>query len=380
MAAYIFSNKFIFYAGKGLGVFSIVFFIQQNTMKKTPKKPNEFICEECNFKCCNKKDYARHLSTRKHLNTTNTTNTQQQNAKIFVCECGKVYGYRASLFNHKKKCNPPKEENAPKEDERDKLINLLFKEKKEMMEENKEMMEEKKEMKDLVLLLVKNLQEVMPHIGGGHNNTTGDHNNLTNCNNTLNFYLTNTCKDAESLTEFTSRFCERIETFFNGNYQKIANNQSDLAKEVQELFFECLEDKPQVNKFIQTTDTKNGIYYVKEPNKVEKELTFGDSKFVKYKDGFEKTGIRIGHEINKVLQPCRNECVKELKKGLVSKPNEEDYEDFDEYEKAKDEYYKSTVTVEENFMFQTYNAMNIFDDKKTKDKVLTGTKRPKQMY
>ena len=370
-----------------------------------PKNAEKYYCENCDYKCSKLSNYNKHLSTRKHQILTNTYTGLTKEDSKYSCDCGKIYNHRQSLFNHKKKCNfqqenTPKEENPPKEDDKDKVIDILIK-------KNDEMIEERNEMKDLVLLLVKNLQdnqdnqnvlvkniqdnqveittkiikEMIPHVGNGNinNPTTGDHNNLTNCNNTLNFYLTNTCKDAESLTEFTSRFCERIETFFNGNYQKIANNQSDLANEVQDLFFECLEDKPQVNKFIQTTDTKNGIYYVKEPNKVEKELTFGDSKFVKYKDGFEKTGIRIGHEINKVLQPCRNECVKELKKGLVSKPNEEDYEDFDEYEKAKDEYYKSTVTVEENFMFQTYNAMNIFDDKKTKDKVLTGTKRPKQM-
>ena len=52
-----------------------------------------------------------------------------------------------------------------------------------------------------------------------------DHHNTNSHNNTLNFYLTNTCKDAESITDFTSRFCERIETFFNGNYKKIAHNQ-----------------------------------------------------------------------------------------------------------------------------------------------------------
>ena len=225
------------------------------------------------------------------------------------------------------------------------------------------------------------IKDVIPHVGGTTNttNTAGDHNNLTNSQNTLNFYLTNTCKDAESLTEFTSRFCERIETFFTGNFQKIANNQEDLTKNVQEMFFECLEDKPQENKFIQTTDTKNGIYFVKEPNKVEKELTFGDSKFVKYKDSFKKTGSRIGHEINKVLQPCKNECLEELEKSLVPRPKEEDYEEDEDYEKAKDEYHKSTGTVKDNLMFQTYHAANIFDSKKVAEKVLTGTKRPKQI-
>jgi hypothetical protein len=140
-----------------------------------------------------------------------------------------------------------------------------------------------------------------------------------------------------------------------------------------------LEDKPQVNKFIQTTDTKNGIYFVKEPNKVEKELTYGDSEFVKYKDSFEKPGSRIGHEINKVLQPCKNECLQELEKNLVPRPKEEDFEEDEDYEKAKDEYHKSTGTVKDNLMFQTYHAANIFDSKKVAEKVLTGTKRPKQM-
>ena len=236
------------------------------------------------------------------------------------------------------------------------------------------MMEEKKEMKDLVLLLVKNLQEVIPHLGT--NNTIGDHNNLTNSQNTLNFYLTNTCKDAESITEFTARFCERIEIFFNGNYHKIATNQSDLSKDVQDLFFECLEDKPQMHKFIQTTDTKNGVYYVKEPNKVEEKLTYGDSEFVKYKDAFERPGARIGHAINKTLQPCKTECLQQLENTLVIKPNEENYDDYEEFEKADDRYRKSTGAVKENLMFQTHKAMCLFDNKKVTDKVLTGTKRP----
>jgi len=367
---------------------------------KIPKNPENYCCECCDYNTSSRKDLNKHLSTRKHKMIINgNTNDNEKIPKIYICDCGKKYNFASGLSRHKTKCNfqqenTPKEENPPKEDERDKLINILFNDKKEMIQERKEMLEDRKEMKELIILLVKSMQDnqsnqieqttnlikdVIPHVGGTTNttNTAGDHNNLTNSQNTLNFYLTHTCKDAESLTEFTSRFCERIETFFTGNFQKIANYQEDLAKNVQEMFFECLEDKPQENKFIQTTDTKNGIYFVKEPNKVEQELTFGDSKFVKYKDGFEKTGSRIGHEINKVLQPSRNECMEEYKKQLVSKPKEEDYEDFDDYEKAKDEYHKSTGKVEENLMYQTYHAGNIFENKKTKEKIMSNTKRPK---
>ena len=34
--------------------------------KKPPKTPKEFECKFCDFKCSNKKDYNRHLLTRKH--------------------------------------------------------------------------------------------------------------------------------------------------------------------------------------------------------------------------------------------------------------------------------------------------------------------------
>ena len=345
-------------------------------VEKTHKNAEKFICEECNFKCSKQSDYNRHLSTRKHKMVVNGSNVQKV-AKKYECVCGKVYKHDSGYYRHKKKCNlqqekTPKVDNTQKEDERDKLINILF-------EEKKEMLEERKEMKELIILMVKSMQDVIPHVGKGSGDVNGDNNhNHNNSHNTLNFYLTNTCKDAETITEFTARFCERIETFFNGNYQKIANNQTDLAKDVQELFFECLEDKPQVHKFIQTTDTKNGVYYVKEPEKVEKQLTFGDSEFVKYKDGFEKAGSKLGHAINKTLQPCKNQFIKELD-ATVQEPKEADYENDEDYEKADDRYRKSTGVIKENIMFQTYNAMNIFDNKKVTDKVLTETKRPKQM-
>jgi len=356
---------------------------------KMLKNAEKYICECCDFKCSKLSNYNKHLTTRKHKNLQNDTKKPQ---KLYICDCGKKYKHSSTLYAHKKKCNlqqekNQKEENVPKEDDKDKVIHLLLK--------------KNDEMGDLVLLLVKNLQdnqdnqnvlvkniqdnqvelttkiikEMIPH-AGQYIGVDGDNNNLTNCNNTLNFYLTNTCKDAESITEFTARFCERIETFFNGNYQKIANNQTDLAKDVQELFFECLEDKPQVHKFIQTTDTKNGVYYVKDPEKVEKQLTFGDSEFVKYKDKFEKPGTIIGHAINKTLQPCKNKILKEIDTTL-QEPNETDYANDEDYEKAREKYQKSITPKKENVMFQTYNAMNIFDSKKVTEKVMCDTKRPK---
>ena len=51
---------------KDLGVFYVNILYLQMFTNKTPKNSKKFICETCDFKCCNKQDYNRHLSTRKH--------------------------------------------------------------------------------------------------------------------------------------------------------------------------------------------------------------------------------------------------------------------------------------------------------------------------
>ena len=55
-----------------------------------PKVPKDFYCEKCNYICSNKKDFSKHLMTRKHnksyTGVTNDDNITQQNAK-FECDC-----------------------------------------------------------------------------------------------------------------------------------------------------------------------------------------------------------------------------------------------------------------------------------------------------
>ena len=79
------------------------------------KSPNFFICETCHYNTSNKKDYNKHLLTRKHENTTkyNALGIKiPKNPKIYECDCGKSYPYRASLYNHKKICTYLNDKNA----------------------------------------------------------------------------------------------------------------------------------------------------------------------------------------------------------------------------------------------------------------------------
>ena len=72
--------------------------------QKTPKNAFKFICESCDFKCCNKKDFKRHMSTDKHKMMTNDDKKTPKNPTAFMCSCGKSYKYRQGLSVHKKKC------------------------------------------------------------------------------------------------------------------------------------------------------------------------------------------------------------------------------------------------------------------------------------
>ena len=72
--------------------------------QKTQKNPLEYSCENCDFKCCNKKDFKRHLATEKHKMMTNDDTENPKNPRAYICECGKSYKYRQGLSVHRKKC------------------------------------------------------------------------------------------------------------------------------------------------------------------------------------------------------------------------------------------------------------------------------------
>ena len=80
--------------------------MKQMKQKKTPKSPQSFVCENCDFNCSKKRDYNRHLLTAKHQNETNETIlSQNQELKKYVCVCSKECNSRSTLWRHKKTCN-----------------------------------------------------------------------------------------------------------------------------------------------------------------------------------------------------------------------------------------------------------------------------------
>ena len=259
------------------------------------------------------------------------------------------------------------------EDHRDELIDRMVTSSNEMKSMFQLLLEKYQESQLQNQELMSKMIDVIPQMG----NTTTNNNNTTN-NNTLNFYLTNTCKDAESIHDFTERFIKRSVDFFKGNYLDVAHNQIDLASNVYDIFKNCLDENPQTKKFVQTTDAKNGVLYIKEKQKDENKQLYGEAEFIKHMDGFEKAGTNISHAINCAFIPVQDNYQEILERECGKEPKEEDYDDEDHYERDMDIYKEKTGDLKRHLLVQSFNAVCLFDAKKRRNEVLEKTRRLKE--
>ena len=114
-----------------------------NDSIKVPKSSEIYCCETCDYNTSRSSQYDRHLSTDKHKrNTLELPKVPKSSAKMYSCDCGKLYKYRQGLSKHKKNCDLI---DAPIPNNNDTLIMELLKQNQElkemMMEQNKHMIE-----------------------------------------------------------------------------------------------------------------------------------------------------------------------------------------------------------------------------------------------
>tara|TARA_B100001093_G_C26745679_1_gene978742 strand:- start:142 stop:1110 length:969 start_codon:yes stop_codon:yes gene_type:complete len=223
------------------------------------KNAKNFCCIPCAFYTSNKYNFEKHLLTSKHKNTTNynkNTTILQENAKIenqYICECGKIYPYRASLYNHKKKCkyilekkekNLNKEEDVSKElilklvEENTEIKSLLFKQFETMQSQ---MYEQQKQMHDQI-------NELIPRVG---NNNTINKQKLN-----INIFLNEQCKEAITMEQFI----KKIEVTLG---DLLITKNKGLSEGVSNIFIENMNKLSVYERPLHCTDVKREIVYIK---------------------------------------------------------------------------------------------------------------------
>jgi len=240
------------------------------------KKNDEFIyeCKKCSFKTQDKKDYNRHLNTKKHINPTPNI--------IFDCYCGNIYKHKQSLIRHQTKCNFNKDDCKEK-------IQEPEPEKEEQLEV---IVSHLIEQKELVKILCQKLEDQNTKIEELQKLKPAP---ITNNNTNILLVLNERFSDAISLTDFVNNMiikCDHLlYTAKNGVDKGIVNILMDNLMDLQKnrrpihtnkdnLFIkgkeEWIKDKDEVElkkaaQTIQYTQIKNMNLYTDQNPKWKEE-------------------------------------------------------------------------------------------------------------
>jgi hypothetical protein len=230
--------------------------MEKNGNEKSQKIAKEFLCKQCDYKCCNKFDYNKHLTTRKHMNGNENGNNGSEKSQYTCGNCNNTYKYNSGLCRHKRTCTapvvsqpiisptepvvcPPTVENQIFE----RLVNEIIKSNQETQRQNEALQKQ-------VLELCKN----------GTHNTTNSHNKTFN----LSVFLNEDCKNAINFKDFV----ESIEV----SREDLTNTgQLGFVGGISKILMDHLKELGIHERPIHCTDLKRETVYIKENNEWNKE-------------------------------------------------------------------------------------------------------------
>jgi hypothetical protein len=253
---------------------------KMNIKTKNPKNPLTFFCDICDYVTSNKKDFNKHINTIKHINNKKSPEHNM------VCECGKTYINRSSLFNHRKVCPMKcKDGNNLGEGLHEKVVksdeNLILQiQEGEKGEKGENTDESIKITKDMFLKLINDNQEmikiikeqqqqinlIIPKISNVGPTTTNNNTTMNNTNNNfnLNFFLNEKCKDALNMSEFIESLKITLEDL---QYSR----SNGLVQGISNVMIRGLKELDIYKRPIHCTDVKRDTMYIKDKEKWEKD-------------------------------------------------------------------------------------------------------------
>lgn len=233
-----------------------------------PKNPLKYSCNICYYYTSSKKDYNKHISTRKHQEKEitnqielNRTENPEKSLSGFVCKiCDKSYLSKSGLWNHKKKCSQKPLENSLTITDITNpsiIMNLI----KENQEFKSLLIEQNKKQEELMNKVIELSRE--PRII--------NHGTMTQNNNKFNLqvFLNDTCKDAITLQQFIDNIQISLEDLENVG-------RNGYLKGISDIFINKLNTLDITKRPIHCTDVKREVIYLKEEdawNKDDKDNT-----------------------------------------------------------------------------------------------------------
>ena len=215
------------------------------------KNLQKFECDQCDYKCSKKTEWAKHILTRKHVSRTSL---EPNKLPKYVCKlCNREYIARNSLWYHQKKCVGVKETiDGNKEIEKEtkdikNLTNIIV----ELVKSNNDLQRQSQDFQKQLLELCKN--------GTNINNTTNNNQKFN-----INVFLNEQCKDAINFADFVKNIEVSREDIQN-------TGQLGFVDGISKIIMDNLKQLGVNERPIHCTDLKRETMYIKDEDKWNKE-------------------------------------------------------------------------------------------------------------
>lgn len=236
------------------------------------KNIEKYSCDICDFKCSVKRLYNQHLRSIIHKIAIGEEDPSKY-IEVQCDICDVVFNSRSSLWRHKKIC--------VKQPEQTQQIELDIEEKraeglkeslnndvliKEVLKQTKILQEAYLEQSKTIELLRqenerqnKLIEQSLPLIANGGNNTTNNITNVMNNNFNINVFLNEKCKDALNLSDFIQSLTIEIE-----DLDKTKN--LGFAKGISDIIVKNLRQLDVYRRPIHCSDPISETMYIKNDN------------------------------------------------------------------------------------------------------------------
>ena len=253
--------------------------MEEQKVANLAKVAKLFNCECCNYKCCKKSDYEKHLTTVKHkkmemskmskmskIEEQKVANLAIVSNVLFLCDCGKKYKQKYSLVRHQTTCDyeePVCVEIQKTTEASGDVVALL-------MEQNKLLTEQAEKSNIQIELLTTTIKDMIPNMGNNNNS------NNTNQFN-INMFLNEECKDAINMSDFVKSIQVSLDQL-----EYTTNN--GLCKGITRVIMDNMNKLSKYERPLHCSDLKRETIYIKDNDKWEK-----DTNKEKLKEVIKKT-------------------------------------------------------------------------------------------
>jgi hypothetical protein len=202
---------------------------------KLAQKNNQlYVCAKCDYRCCKKSDFSKHLSTLKHYrNETVTIGDTKLASKYHCVTCHKIYKSRNGLWSHKKGC-------LVTEDTTHELTSMFV----HLLRESTQLRKTMAQLIDIV----------------GHKNSEITNNTQINCHNktfNLQVFLNEDCKDAMNMSDFINSVQLQL-----SDLESVG--ELGYVDGISNIFLQKLNELDVYKRPIHCTDLKRQVIHIKD--------------------------------------------------------------------------------------------------------------------